>query len=223
MKPHGPLLSYLRPLSAFLLLAFAGCQESPRVAELERLERKLLLLEERIAEKAASLDAASEENRIAREEARMVGELRAGFRSRLVWENSRPILKGTLRNDTLLPLSRIVIEVTLAQGPTIVARESLTATLDPILLPEAESSFSVEASPYIWGFHESGNEGGHYTFLLEQAVMANGRVFRDDFHAARGREAALNNQQKKLIALRLEHGAIHTEKTRLENGGQLNP
>jgi hypothetical protein len=194
-----------------LLWGMTGCTPQAENPHLQELQHQLAELEGQIAAARQSLAEAQARHEEARAEAAIVGDIRGGFRSQMVWNHSGPLLSGTIRNDSAVAFSSVTIDAT-REGPHVADQELLVVRFTPILLPGSDRAFSVEASPFIWGFQEPQPSGFH-RHLLTEVVLANGQTLRDDFSATRRGELELERQRKALLDIQLHHGSVHQKLT----------
>lgn len=207
-----PILKVGATASATILLlcGLVGCDNKAETARLQQLQQELVELEGQINAARTSLEQAQVRHQETQAEAAIIGDIQAGFRPKLLWNHAGPLLSGSIRNDSSASISSITIHLTLNEGTRVTKQELLPVQFVPILLPDSERTFSVEASPFIWGFQEPLVSGFHRHPITE-VVLANGHTLRDDFSATRRRELELERQRKALLELQLQHGSVYQE------------
>lgn len=219
----SPFLSLCYFLGCISLAAgLAGCSETHENDEaLRALEEELAILEGKIEKERIDLQAARDRYEEEEAEASIVRDSFAPRNSEIVWRGGNPSITGEFVNSSALSASSATLHVTLVEGMNVVKEERFNIEFDPILLPGARAAFSVEASPFIWGFQDGGQRRTEHRFTTEAVVLASGKTLKNDFSAVRERQAKIDRLEAGITALRLEHGAVHT-KVRQTAGSESN-
>lgn len=202
---------FFRRFLLFVLLAgLTGCGESGEHDRAVRsLEEELAMLGQRVEAERLILRAAREHHEEAEREAKMVRVSFACERAAMSWLGGRAVVAGELVNDSDLSASSATLHVALIDGMHVRKEERLQIAFDPLVFPGTRVPFSMEASPYIWGFQE-GRQRGAYRFVIEKVVLAGGKTLTDNFAAARARQAEIERMEARLTKIRLEHGAVYS-------------
>lgn len=212
----SPFLFRYVPLLV-LLAGLTGCGESGEQDEaLRALEEELAGLEQRVAVERSKLQEARVRHEEAEQEAQMVRLSFACEDAAMRWRGGSVVVAGEFVNDSEFSASSASLHVALVDGINVRKEERLEIAFDPLLLPGTRVPFSVEASPFIWGFQEA-KQGGTYRFTIEKVVLGGGKTVTDDFAATRARQAEIERMEAQLTKVRLEHGAVYSRIKGLAN------